>query len=110
MVKNKSTPTWVPLLGHAIIEGSEIRFRGDPNTAQPMGGMGPAVLLKSDIMFQSGEVTFETKLEAPEDKVQLVLNTGQTEEIFIGLNIGAVRCPSPKRRKLDGDCGLRSGT
>ena len=48
----------------------------------------PVSIAKSNIEFEAGTISFEVLLQEPKNSCQVVLNTGQEIQIFIGLNVG----------------------
>lgn len=77
--------TWVPLLGQIDPTADGFTFNPTP-LPQPAQGQKPFAIAKSDVSFSSGSVTFTGKLNAKDDRIQVVLNHHLENQVFVGLN------------------------
>lgn len=101
---------WIPIYGNATVANGTIthkpslaiRARSDTPTADASPVYPPHTVLRSNLDFDQGSVTFEAKLLDPESRVQLLLaaeptaanissGVGSTEavntELAVGLNV-----------------------
>lgn len=79
---------WVSLLGRVEIVGDEIKYIAVPITEGPNAGQFQVALVKSNLQFESGDVSFEAALSDAKCSCQVVLNHGLQPEIFAGLRTG----------------------
>lgn len=79
---------WIPLLGSAKTAGSKITYIASPIVDGPNAGQQQVAIVKSNITFQSGDITFKVTPTDPNCACQVVLNHGLQPEIFVGLRAG----------------------
>lgn len=79
---------WVPLLGRAEFSGDGIKYIATTITEGPNSGQQQLALVKSNVEWESGEVSFAVTLSDPRCACQVVLNHGLQPEIFVGLRSG----------------------
>ena len=73
--------TWVPIYGHATVVGSVVthiptmasRARSDTPSADAAPVQSPHTILRSDLEFDQGTITWEARLGDAEARVQLML-------------------------------------
>jgi hypothetical protein len=78
---------WIATTGKVDFDGKELTYVPVPvdaksPTAGTLGGIA-----KSNLVFEDGAITFETKLEEPYSAVQLLLNSELPVWGLVGLNI-----------------------
>lgn len=76
--------SWVPLLGQAAADASEIRYIASGGHEGPNGGQKLFAIIKSNVEFVTGEVSFVVALNDPGDACQIVLNHGLQNQIYVG--------------------------
>lgn len=79
---------WVPLVGKAEIDGDKITYIAAQFVDGPNAGQYGVALIKSNIEFESGEISFKAVLGDPKNSCQVVLNHGLQPEVFVGLQQG----------------------
>lgn len=80
---------WVPLLGKAKIANKTITYVPTPIASGPNAGQHQVTVVKSNIEFERGEVSFDVTLADKDSGCQLILNHGLQPEIFVGLRRGS---------------------
>lgn len=73
--------TWVPIYGHATVTGGVLthiptmasRARSDTPSADATPAQAPHTILRSNLEFDQGAITWEARLGDPEARVQLML-------------------------------------
>ncbi len=87
-MKNKRQ-TWIALFGKIKPTGDGFIY--EPNVAPPETPTAMQqslfAMAKSDIDFSAGVISFKTKIQQKDDRVQLVLNQGLADQIFVGINV-----------------------
>lgn len=93
MVKKEAQLTWIAIYG--IVETIENGFKFIPPSTKKKVKSDSAIvknnnfaIVKNNIQFSSGTVSFSVNLGSPDSRCQLILNHGQATEVFIGLNFG----------------------
>lgn len=78
---------WVSILGKVEITDAEIKYDPVPITDGPNAGQTTVAIVKSNLEFESGEISYEAFLRDPKASCQVVLNQGLQPEIFAGLRV-----------------------
>ena len=88
--------TWVAINGAPSIRAKEIVYTPptvDPDAAPKAEGPGAAPksfnVLRANLYFQSGEISFEVHRKSGDSLCQIILNAGLEREIFVGLGLRA---------------------
>lgn len=87
MSKGKKT-NWVTLLGKAKIAKDTIKFIPTIIGEGPNKGQTAATLIKSNYDFENGIISLKAKLFDSENQVQIGLNHGLGNEIYVGIGPG----------------------
>lgn len=78
---------WVSLLGKVEVSNESIKYVPVPIPEGPNAGQYSVALVRSNLEFESGEVTYEAHVKDPRSACQVVLNHGLQPEIFSGLHV-----------------------
>ena len=81
------TTYWIVTLGKAEVADGTVTYIPSPITEGPNVGQNATTLLRSNIEFESGEVTYEAHLNEPTSKCQVGLKS-EDGTLFAGLNVG----------------------
>lgn len=84
-MENAIPINWVPLLGRAEFSNGEIKYIATTINEGPNSGQQQVALIKSNVEFESGEISFKVTLSDPRCACQVVLNHGMQPEVFVGL-------------------------
>ena len=92
------TTSWIVILGKAEVADGTVTYIPSPIAEGPAAGQNTVTLLRSNMEFKSGEVTYEAYLNEPASACQVGLNIegGATvfaeggARVFAGLNFGAL--------------------
>ena len=74
--------------GKAEVADGTVTYIPSPITEGPNIGQHAATLLRSNMDFESGEVTYEAHLNEPTSKCQVGLRSEEDGTLFAGLNVG----------------------
>lgn len=85
----KKDINWVPLSGKSKITKGNIEYIHSVVAEGPGMGQLEFCLVKSNIWFESGSISFDATVRDPQSKVQVVLNHGKPPELFAGLGAGS---------------------
>lgn len=87
-MKSLKKLNWILIHGDCRVKDGILRYQPKVISEGPNAGQDQACLIKSNLDFENGSVTFRTKIKDPESKVQIGFNHGLGSEIFAGLNNG----------------------
>lgn len=76
---------WVSILGKVETDGGQIKYVPLPITDGPSAGQHSVALVRSNLEFESGDISWEALLTDPKSACQIGLNQGLQPEIFAGL-------------------------
>lgn len=76
---------WVSILGKVEIADTQIKYVPLPITDGPNAGQYMVALVRSNLEFESGEISCEVFLGDPKSACQIGLSQGHQPEIFAGL-------------------------
>ena len=81
---------WIVIVGKAEVSDGTVTYIPSPIAEGPSAGQDAATILRSNIEFKSGEVTYEARLNDSASVCQVGLNIeGQSSaRVFAGLNVG----------------------
>ena len=81
---------WIPIVGNAEVSEGTITYIPSVTKDGPNAGRAAAAVLRSNIEFESGELSFEAYLNDPGSTCQVGVNMeGQSDPVlFAGLNVG----------------------
>lgn len=79
---------WIPIIGSAEVAHGTVTYTPSPVTEGPNAGQNSVTLLRSNMEFKSGEVTYEARLNEPASWCQVGLETEGGGKVFAGLNLG----------------------
>lgn len=85
MGRKKKIMVWVPLIGNIASTADGFTYR-PTKVAAPPAGQAPFAVAKSDSTFSAGSIELSARLNAADDRVQVVLNHPLENQVFIGLN------------------------
>ena len=82
---------WLTIAGYVEFVNDEIiykpdQIRNDSQIFPPVPVKSSSII--SDIFLENGEITFNVKMEEQTSRCQLVINIGNNELLYIGINIG----------------------
>src|ERR1700682_5719904 len=80
---------WVSILGKVEVAEGQIKYIPVQITEGPNAGQTSAALVRSNLEFESGELSYEALLTDPRSACQIGLNQGLQPEIYAGLYVGA---------------------
>ena len=83
------TTSWIVILGKAEVADGTVTYIPSPIAEGPGAGQNTVAVLRSNMEFKSGEVTYEAHLNEPASACQVGLNIEGGATIFAGLNFGA---------------------
>ena len=83
------TTHWIVIAGKAQVADGTVTYIPSPITEGPSTGQYAPTLLRSNMEFQSGEVTYEARLNEPTSACQVGLSIEGPATVFAGLNVGA---------------------
>jgi len=78
--------------GYVEIVNENIIFKPDQIKYEPRNGQpvpSNYSYIKSNILLENGEITFNVKMEEQTSRCQLVINMGDSDFLYIGINIAA---------------------
>lgn len=81
--------TWVPLVGSCRVEKGVLKYSPTLIAEGENAGRPAVALMKSNLLFENGTVTFRAKIKDAEAKVQIGFGSGHAVQVFCGLNIGS---------------------
>lgn len=76
---------WVSILGKVDVADGQIKYVPIQITDGPNAGQPLAALVRSNLEFESGEISYEVFLNDPKSSCQIGLNQGLQPEVFAGL-------------------------
>lgn len=79
---------WIVIIGNAAIVDGTVTYSPSP-TEDLSAGQDAIALLRSNIEFESGEVTYEAYLNESRSACQVGLTSEGGTTVFAGLNVGA---------------------
>ena len=82
------TTHWIVIVGKAEVADGTVTYIPSPLTEGPSAGQNAATLLRSNMEFESGEVTYEAYLKEPASACQVGLKSAGGDTVFAGLNVG----------------------
>ena len=80
---------WIPIAGNAEVADGIVTYIPSPITVGPSAGQNSVALLRSNVKFESGAVTYKAQLNDPASSCQIGLNIEGGNKVFAGLNMGA---------------------
>lgn len=95
------SPKWVVISGDIAVSGGSLSYTPMLHRAGATEGELMFGIVRSNIEFQTGTVTFQIKLQDPRSACHLILNHGLPSELHVGLNFGDV--PYAMMRVRDGN-------
>lgn len=100
---------WVPLLGRVEIVDNQITYVANTISEGPDAGQQQVALVKSNVQFQSGEISFKVTLSDPKCACQVILNHSLQPEVFVGLRSGGYTIALFRNGKWDFLAGSGAG-
>ena len=82
------TTYWIAIFGKAEVADGTVTYVPSPTIEGLNVGHNAATLLRSNMEFESGEVTYEAHLDEPTSKCQVGLKSEGDGKLFAGLNVG----------------------
>lgn len=79
---------WISILGKAEIADGQIKYVPIQITEGPNAGQYAVALVRSNLEFESGELSYEAFLTDPGSSCQVVINEGLQPEVYAGLYVG----------------------
>jgi hypothetical protein len=79
---------WVSILGKVEIADGQIKYTPVQITEGPNAGQNAVALVRSNLVFESGELSYEALLADPRSSCQIGLSQGLQPEIYAGLYVG----------------------
>ena len=83
------TTSWIVILGKAEVADGTVTYIPSPIAEGPAAGQNTVTILRSNMEFKSGEVTYEAHLTEPASTCQVGLNIEGGAAVYAGLNVGA---------------------
>ena len=83
------TTHWIVIVGKAEVADGTVTYIPSTTAEGPRAGQNVATLLRSNMEFKGGEVTYEARLTEPASACQVGLNIEGGDSVFAGLNVGA---------------------
>ena len=83
------TTHWIVIVGRAEVADGTVTYIPSTIAEGPSAGQNAVTLLRSNMEFQSGEVTYEAHLNEPASACQVGLKIERGDTVFAGLNVGA---------------------
>ena len=83
------TTCWIVIGGKAEVADGTVTYTPSPIAEGPSAGQNTVTVLRSNMEFKSGEVTYEAYLNEPASACQVGLNIEGGGKVFAGLNFGA---------------------
>lgn len=80
---------WVSLMGKVEVAEDQIKYVPVPITDGPNAGQTSVALVKSNLEFESGEISYEAFLSDPKSACQVIFNHGLQPEIFAGVRVAS---------------------
>lgn len=84
----KKTLSWIPIFGSPKILKDKIEYSPILIKDGPSKGQNEICFVKSNVWFQAGTICFDAIIKEQNSRMQLVLNHGESEEVFIGIGAG----------------------
>lgn len=81
---------WIPIVGSAEVADGTVTYTPSLITVGPRAGQYSAALLRSNMIFESGSVTYQARLNDPPSSCLIGLTIEGDKKVFSGLNIGTV--------------------
>lgn len=78
---------WISILGRAEVVDGQIKYVPNQITDGPNAGQYAVALVRSNLEFESGELSYETFLVDPKSACRIGINQGQQPEVFAGLHV-----------------------
>ena len=75
-------------MGNAEVADGTVTYIPSPITEGPSAGQDAAAVLRSNMEFKSGDVTYEARLNEPGSACQVGLTSEEGDKVFAGLNVG----------------------
>ena len=82
------TTHWIVILGKAKVADGTVTYIPSEIAEGPGAGLNTVTVLRSNMEFKSGEVTYEAYLKEPASSCQVGLNIEGGAKVFAGLNFG----------------------
>lgn len=82
------TVNWVSILGKIEAADGTLKYVSSQLTEGTTAGQYAVALVRSNVEFESGEISYEAMLADPASSCQVALNQGTQPEIFAGLYVG----------------------
>ena len=83
------TTHWIVIFGKAKVADGTVTYIPSAIAEGPVAGQNTVTVLRSNMEFKSGEVTYEAHLNEPASACQVGLNIEGGATVFAGLNVGA---------------------
>ena len=83
------TTHWIVIVGKAEVADGTVTYIPSTIAEGPGAGQNVLTLLRSNMEFRGGEVTYEAHLTEPASACQVGLNIEGGDSVFAGLNVGA---------------------
>ena len=83
------TTYWIVIVGKAEVSDGTVTYIPSPIAEGPSVGQNAITVLRSNMEFRSGEVTYEAHLKEAASACQVGLNSEGGGTVFAGLNVGA---------------------
>lgn len=78
---------WISVLGKVEIIDEMLKYVPSQIAEGPNAGQDAVTLVRSNLEFESGELSYEALLSDPASSCQVVINQGGQPEIFAGLRV-----------------------
>ena len=82
------TTHWIAILGNAKVADGTVTYIPSTITEGPSAGQHAAAVLRSNMEFKNGEVTYEAHLNEPGSICQVGLKSEEGATVYAGLNVG----------------------
>lgn len=79
---------WIPIYGDCKVDNGVLRYSSTIIDSGPNAGQAQVCVMKSNLEFENGSITFRTVIKDPASQVQIGFNHGNGSEVFAGLNCG----------------------
>jgi len=82
---------WIAIKGHGEILDNEIKFKGVTRRSKngielPTKFQKPFAIYKSNVYFESGDITAEIQIEKDNTKIQFILSGVADQKYYVGIN------------------------
>lgn len=92
-MENRMKPqdlNWIPIFGDCKIDNGVLRYSAKIIDSGPSVGQAQICVMKSNLEFENGSITFRAVIKDPASQVQIGFNqgNGSVPEVYAGLNTG----------------------